>query len=103
MDTTWRTSSYSGNQGHCVEARRDVGSVLVRDSRNRGSGHLEFPGEQWDAPPGSGCLEALASRGPAGSVRSRGTAGRLVMSRQDAVPRSRAGGQPGRLIGVGKS
>lgn len=47
MDTTWRTSSYSGNQGHCVEARRDTGSVLVRDSQNRGSGHLEFPGEQW--------------------------------------------------------
>lgn len=47
MDTTWRTSSYSGNQGHCVEARRDAGSVLVRDSQNRGSGHLEFPGEQW--------------------------------------------------------
>lgn len=47
MDTTWQTSSYSGNQGHCVEARRDAGSVLVRDSQNRGSGHLEFPSEQW--------------------------------------------------------
>ncbi|MEU3017465.1 DUF397 domain-containing protein [Nocardiopsis sp. NPDC007018] len=26
MDATWRRSSYSGNQGHCVEARRDAGS-----------------------------------------------------------------------------
>jgi hypothetical protein len=46
----WRKSSYSGGSaGACVEARATGNTVLVRDTQNRGAGHLAFPGDAWQA------------------------------------------------------
>ena len=38
MTTDWRTSSYSGNGLNCVETCTTSGAVLVRDTKNRGTG-----------------------------------------------------------------
>ncbi|ASU56556.1 DUF397 domain-containing protein [Nocardiopsis dassonvillei] len=35
----WRKSSYSGGSGSCVEVAEGQ-TVLIRDTRNRGLGHL---------------------------------------------------------------
>lgn len=45
----WRKSSYSsGNGGECVEAAHALGVVLVRDSKNRGTGpELRITLEDW--------------------------------------------------------
>ncbi len=40
----WRTSSYSGSQGECVEvAYRQPGSALVRDSKSPDTGTVHIP------------------------------------------------------------
>ncbi|MEE2043727.1 DUF397 domain-containing protein [Nocardiopsis tropica] len=52
MGETWKKSSYgNGNGGHCVEARTvsAASRVLLRDTQNRGSGHLSVPVREWDA------------------------------------------------------
>ncbi|WP_155979821.1 DUF397 domain-containing protein [Nocardiopsis sp. CNS-639] len=50
----WRKSSYSGGSGSCVEVAEGQ-TVLIRDTRNRGLGHLvHTPGpgpRSWSAPP----------------------------------------------------
>ncbi|WP_084468551.1 DUF397 domain-containing protein [Nocardiopsis trehalosi] len=47
-DATWHKSSHSGNQGgDCVEVAEGRRSVLVRDTQNRGLGHLGFPATEW--------------------------------------------------------
>lgn len=47
----WRTSTYSGNNGQsgsCVELGQTVGPVLVRDTKQDGSGPvLEFGADTW--------------------------------------------------------
>lgn len=46
----WTKSSYSnGEGGNCVEARGDTADacVLVRDTQNRGLGHLAFDAGEW--------------------------------------------------------
>ncbi|NYH55527.1 hypothetical protein HNR06_005116 [Nocardiopsis arvandica] len=44
----WHKSSYSGNEGHCVEVAE--GTVTgVRDSQNRKLGHLDVPAVEWTA------------------------------------------------------
>lgn len=44
----WRKSSYSGGGGsECVEVGRDVGAVLVRDTRDRGGAVLEMGAGAW--------------------------------------------------------
>lgn len=46
----WIKSSYSGDQGDCVEVGLDVvGAVPVRDSKNRGGPMLAFSYPQWVA------------------------------------------------------
>lgn len=45
----WRKSSYSGSQGSCVEIKMTDDSVLVRDTKNRGGGTVEFPTADWQA------------------------------------------------------
>lgn len=47
----WRTSSYSGQEGNCVEvAFLDDGGVAVRDSKDAGRGPaLVFTAREWDA------------------------------------------------------
>lgn len=48
--TDWHKSSYSGNQGACVEVSEGEGErVLVRDTQNRDLGHLDFAPEAWSA------------------------------------------------------
>ena len=49
MDSTWRTSSYSGpNGGECVEVAA-TGTVLVRDTADRSGPVLSFTAEAWQA------------------------------------------------------
>lgn len=50
----WRTSSYSGVQGNCVEVGRRVGVVGVRDTKDRDGGTLLLTRRTWAA-----FLEAL--------------------------------------------
>jgi hypothetical protein len=45
---TWRTSSYSGNNGgNCVEAGTTAGRVLVRDTKDRVGAVLAFAPQAW--------------------------------------------------------
>jgi hypothetical protein len=45
----WRTSSYSGSQGECVEVRTLSEEAGVRDSKDREGGSLLIAGEAWRA------------------------------------------------------
>lgn len=43
-------STRSGAAGHCVEAELQAdGGVIVRDTKNRDGGCLEFTAQEWDA------------------------------------------------------
>ena len=49
MDSIWRKSSYSGdNGGECVEVAT-TGAVLVRDTADRGGAVLSFTADAWRA------------------------------------------------------
>ena len=49
-DTDWMMSSRSsGNGGSCVEARRQSGSIEVRNSKSPEAGSVLFTLEEWDA------------------------------------------------------
>jgi hypothetical protein len=44
----WRTSSYSGTNGACVEVARNLpGVVVVRDSRDRDGPELAIGSSEW--------------------------------------------------------
>jgi hypothetical protein len=43
----WHTSSYSAASGSCVEVADDAPNVLVRDTRHRDHGHLDFTPAAW--------------------------------------------------------
>ena len=46
----WFTSSYSSNGGNCVEVATNVlGTVPVRDTKDREAGTLTFGTEPWSA------------------------------------------------------
>jgi hypothetical protein len=45
--TTWRTSTYSGTNGNCVEVGSTVGIVRVRDTQDRDGVALSIPGDAW--------------------------------------------------------
>ena len=51
MDTVdtvgWRTSSYSGTNGNCVEVASAAGTVLMRDTKDRDGIALSVPGQVW--------------------------------------------------------
>lgn len=51
MDTVdsagWRTSSYSGTNGNCVEVGGTMSAVLVRDTKDRDGAALSIPRETW--------------------------------------------------------
>jgi hypothetical protein len=50
MESSWRKSSYSGdNGGECVEVASAAGAVLVRDTTSRTGPALVFPAEAWRA------------------------------------------------------
>ena len=45
---TWRTSSYSGNNGgQCVEAGNDGRAIAVRDSQDPDGARLAFTAAAW--------------------------------------------------------
>jgi hypothetical protein len=46
LEGTWRTSSYTGTNGNCVEVASD-GGVMVRDTKDRSGGTIEFTAEAW--------------------------------------------------------
>ena len=49
MDSIWRKSSYSGdNGGECVEIAT-TGTVLVRDTADRDGPELTFTADAWRA------------------------------------------------------
>jgi hypothetical protein len=49
MESTWRKSSYSGdNGGECIEVAA-AGTVLVRDTTDRGGPVLKFTADAWRA------------------------------------------------------
>lgn len=49
MESAWRKSSYSGdNGGECVEVASS-GAVLVRDTTDRNGTVLAFPRDAWRA------------------------------------------------------
>jgi hypothetical protein len=51
---TWRTSSYSGANGSCIEvACHAPGGVVVRDSKNAAGPRISFTAGQWTAFTGS--------------------------------------------------
>lgn len=43
----WRTSSYSGGQGQCVEVRYGTGGTWIRDSVHPDDSALKFPSTEW--------------------------------------------------------
>jgi Domain of unknown function (DUF397) len=48
MESNWRTSSYSGdNGGACVEVASSAEVVLVRDSTDRGGPVVTFTAHAW--------------------------------------------------------
>ncbi|NKZ00475.1 DUF397 domain-containing protein [Nocardiopsis alborubida] len=48
MKPDWHKSSYSGNQGACVEVREGV-VTSIRDTQNRQLGRLSAPAHEWTA------------------------------------------------------
>jgi len=46
----WRKSSYSSNEGECVEvASLPDSGIAVRDSKGPGGAMLKFTAEEWNA------------------------------------------------------
>ena len=43
----WRTSSYSGGSGNCIEVAQSPDLVLVRDTKDRDGGTLTLRNIQW--------------------------------------------------------
>jgi len=43
----WRKSSFSGQNGSCVETASSSGAVLVRDTTDRDGGTLTFNAQAW--------------------------------------------------------
>jgi hypothetical protein len=48
-DAQWRTSTYSGNQGDCVEVAPASEEARVRDSKDPEGGQLSVTGDAWRA------------------------------------------------------
>ncbi|EHR63704.1 DUF397 domain-containing protein [Saccharomonospora cyanea] len=48
-DGQWRKSSFSGNQGDCVEFRRIEGGVEVRNSKRPDEGSVAYTDSEWRA------------------------------------------------------
>ena len=46
---TWRTSSYSGTNGNCVEVADAAGTVAVRDTQDRAGAVLTLGADTWRA------------------------------------------------------
>ncbi|MFE1078587.1 DUF397 domain-containing protein [Nocardiopsis alba] len=55
-ETPWHKSSYSGQQGHCVEVAEGP-TTHIRDTQHRAHTQLSVSGSEWNA-----LLHALRSR-----------------------------------------
>ncbi len=49
LDSTWRKSTRSGDNGQCVEVRRAGEMIEVRDTKDRSGPTLRFTLEEWAA------------------------------------------------------
>jgi hypothetical protein len=47
MASDWRTSSYTGGQGNCVEVAQAAPAVMVRDTKDRGGAMIAIPVTAW--------------------------------------------------------
>jgi hypothetical protein len=47
MKSNWRKSSYSGDQGNCVEVADRGNRVLMRDTNDRTGAMLRFTSDAW--------------------------------------------------------
>ncbi|MET9782398.1 DUF397 domain-containing protein [Nocardiopsis alba] len=47
-ETPWHKSSYSGQQGHCVEVAEGP-TTHIRDTQNRAHTQLSVSGSEWNA------------------------------------------------------
>jgi hypothetical protein len=47
MKGKWRKSSYSGDQGNCLEAADHDSRVLIRDTKDRTGPTLRFTPDTW--------------------------------------------------------
>jgi len=47
MASDWRTSSYTGGQGNCVEVAGAARTVIIRDTKDRGGAALAIPVGAW--------------------------------------------------------
>ncbi len=47
MKSNWRKSSYSGDQGDCLEAASNGSRVQVRDTKDRTGPTLRFTPDAW--------------------------------------------------------
>ncbi len=45
----WRTSSYTGTAGNCIEVAATAGTVLIRDTKDREGPVLAVPAAAWRA------------------------------------------------------
>lgn len=46
---TWRISSFSGEQGNCVQAKPDGGKIVVRHSKYPGGARIHYTTDEWKA------------------------------------------------------
>jgi hypothetical protein len=47
MESNWRKSSYSGDQGNCVEVADNDSRVIVRDTTDQAGPTLRFTPNAW--------------------------------------------------------
>ncbi|AFR06619.1 DUF397 domain-containing protein [Nocardiopsis alba] len=47
-ETPWHKSTYSGNQGHCVEVAEGP-TTHIRDTQHRALAELNLPAHEWSA------------------------------------------------------
>jgi hypothetical protein len=48
MASDWRTSSYTGGQGNCVEVADAARTVIVRDTKDQNGAVLAIPANAWN-------------------------------------------------------
>ena len=49
VEVAWRTSSFTGSNGNCVEVAWPEHRVAIRDSKNTSGPTIEFPRSAWAA------------------------------------------------------
>ena len=49
MPSDWRTSSYTGGQGNCVEVAGTASTIHVRDTKDQAGAVLTIPVTAWKA------------------------------------------------------